>query len=270
MMITDFSKPVENIRKELEEYIVRCGIKSLVIGISGGIDSAICSVLALPVCEKLGIPLIGRSIAIETNKEDEIVRAKKIGAYFCTDFKEVDLTDFHKGFIGMLKVEEGQNDGDDYSLKIRHGNIKARIRMIYLYDLANKNSGMVLSTDNKTELLVGFWTLHGDVGDYGMIQNLWKTEVYAMARYLAGRYDGKMEESITECIDAIPTDGLGITSSDFDQLGVKSYDECDMILKDYAEEGNNRYKDHPVISRHRRTGYKRMNPFNIPRDKIFK
>jgi len=62
--------------------------------------------------------------------------------------------------------------------------MKARIRMILLYDLAGGNDGMVLSTDNYTEYLLGFWTLHGDVGDFGMIQSLWKTEVYDMVEWI--------------------------------------------------------------------------------------
>jgi len=79
---------VENIRKELEAYITEKGIKSLVLGISGGIDSAICAALARPVCDKLNIPLIGRSIPISTNTSEERDRAEMVGNAFCTDFDE--------------------------------------------------------------------------------------------------------------------------------------------------------------------------------------
>jgi NAD+ synthetase len=182
-MISDYKTAVDNIRDILKAYISENRIKSLVVGISGGIDSALSLALAKPVCDELNIPLIGRSITIETNKADEIARAKAMGEKFTSDFKEVDLTE---GFITLagLITESGDEDTESVAYKIRRGNIKARTRMVYLYDLAAKNKGMVLSTDNYTELLLGFWTLHGDVGDYGMIQNLWKTEVYAMSRYL--------------------------------------------------------------------------------------
>jgi len=186
-MISDYKSAVANIRKILRRYLSENNLKSLVVGISGGIDSALTVALAKPVCDELKIPLIGRSITIETNKEDEIKRAKAVGKDFVTDFKEVDLTEGFKILAGMLTEEDNEENGS-VAFKIRRGNIKARTRMVYLYDLAAKNQGMVLSTDNYTELLLGFWTLHGDVGDYGMIQNLWKTEVYAMSRYIVSQW----------------------------------------------------------------------------------
>ena len=67
---------IKNIRANLKMYIEDHGIKSLVLGISGGIDSALCAALARPVCDELGIPLIGRSIPISTNTSDERDRAE--------------------------------------------------------------------------------------------------------------------------------------------------------------------------------------------------
>lgn len=61
---------------------------------------------------------------------------------------------------------------------IANGNLQARCRMIHLYDLAGIHGGLVMSTDNQTEYQLGFWTIHGDVGDFDPIQDLWKTEVY--------------------------------------------------------------------------------------------
>ena len=141
--------------------------------------------------------------------------------------------------------------------------------MVYLYDLAAKNKGVVLSTDNYTELLLGFWTLHGDVGDLGMIQNLWKMEVYEMAQYIA-EYEANEQQAqaLWACINATPTDGLGITSSDLEQLGANSYNEVDKILKSYLS-GNKEYSNHPVIKRHLATHFKRNNPYNFPREIIF-
>lgn len=267
-MITTYDKAVENIRNELKSYIISSNLKALVIGVSGGIDSALCIALAAPVCEELFIPLIGCGITIESNKPEEINRAGKAGRAFCTEFIEVDLTENYKRLLPVFQQEE--DDFEDIQVRIRFGNVKARMRMILLYDLAQRRNGMVLSTDNKTELLLGFWTLHGDVGDFGMIQNLWKTEVYAMAQYLAEQ-DGLSEEkreAVMECIRAVPTDGLGVTESDLEQLGADSYSEVDMILIEYLEKGNTSYEEHPVIQRNRRTDYKRNNPWNIPREKI--
>ncbi len=268
-MISDYKSGVDNIRQILKTYIVKNRIKSLVVGISGGIDSALTVALAKPVCDELNIPLIGRSITIETNKADEISRANAIGKNFVTDFKEVDLS---KGFIALAGlITESTNKVESIADKIRRGNIKARTRMVYIYDLASKNQGMVLSTDNYTELLLGFWTLHGDVGDYGMIQNLWKTEVYAMSRYIVSQLkDHDAKSALSSCIDAVATDGLGITNSDLDQIQAKSYEEVDQILLKliYSTADLKDFENHPVIQRKRNSEFKRNNPFNIPRDQI--
>jgi NAD+ synthetase len=159
-----YKETVENLRTILEEYIVKANLKSLVLGISGGIDSAVVAVLVKPVVDKLGIPLIGRSITIGTNSPEEISRAKAIGELFCSDFKEVDLTTHFDTVQDFDETPFGEKVIDT-SYKIRMGNFKARMRMMYLYNLASQNGGLVLSTDNMTELLLGFWTLHGDVGN---------------------------------------------------------------------------------------------------------
>jgi len=269
-MITDYKSSVDKIREILKTYISENNLKSLVVGISGGIDSALTVALAKPVCDELNIPLIGRSITIETNKADEIERAKAIGESFITDFKEVDLTEGFK-ILADLITEEGDDEISSVQYKIRRGNIKARTRMVYLYDLASRYRGMVLSTDNYTELLLGFWTLHGDVGDYGMIQNLWKTEVYAMSRYIVSQLeDDDSKKALEDCIVAVATDGLGITKSDLDQIKADSYEDVDQILLKLIYNTNDLkdFENHPVVQRKRNSEFKRNNPYNIPREQI--
>jgi NAD+ synthetase len=268
-MIKDYELPVQNIRRELKQYIKKSKLQSIIVGISGGIDSALCTVLAFDVCKELNIPLIGRSLTIETNKPEEICRASAIGKSFTTDFKEVDLTNQFKIIAEMISSLEGPENAEDYSYKIRRGNMKARTRMVYLYDLAGKHKGMVLSTDNYTELLLGFWTLHGDVGDYGMIQNLWKTEVYEMSRFLASTMNEEPKKALLDCVEAVATDGLGITNSDLDQIKASSYEEVDQILlKLFDKNGLGEFADHPVIQRKISSEFKRNNPYNIPRKLI--
>ncbi len=269
-MITDYNNIIYNIQAELTEYLKKSGLKSLVLGISGGIDSAVSAALAYPVCKKLGVKLIGRSITIITNKPDEIARAKLIGQYFTTNFREVDLSDGFQQLEKLIVEDIEQQDRADKEFKIRLGNVKARTRMIYIYDLASKNKGMVLSTDNYTELLLGFWTLHGDVGDYGMIQNLWKTEVYELSRYLAAQMENReAAKALIDCVTAVPTDGLGITNSDLEQIGAATYEEVDEILIAHlADPTNAELAKHPVIQRKLRSEFKRNNPFNLSRATI--
>jgi NH3-dependent NAD+ synthetase len=122
---------------------------------------------------------------------------------------------------------------------------------------------------------MGFWTLHGDVGDYGMIQNLWKTEVYGVAKWLADVYEEHCEatfraDALRACVDATPTDGLGISNSDLDQLGASSYNEVDKIIIDYLINGQHCEEswEHPVIKRYERTHFKRENPINLTREEL--
>lgn len=287
-----YVKAIENIHRELTTYVTENNIQALVLGISGGIDSALCAALARPVCDDLRIPLIGRSLPILSNKTEEKERAKAVGKAFCTEFEEEDLTQpfadlaismdlvgsWRKG-MNTIQIGKKQSTND----KIRVGNTKARLRMIHLYNIASETKGMVLSTDNYTELLLGFWTLHGDVGDYGMIQNLWKMEVYGMAQHIADATDNEDKRSaLSACVQATPTDGLGITNSDLDQLGVKTYEEADTILKIWLrdpeakpkgtdfEDIRRTYSDHPIVLRYERTHFKRINPYNIPRDVLKK
>ncbi len=268
-MLTNYELAVSNIRMELKNYITKSNLKSLVLGISGGIDSALCAALAKPVCDELNIPIIGRSITISTNKADEISRAKNVGESYLTDFRDTNLTSTYDMMQLSVVEDVATANKDEKSFKIRMGNIKARIRMIYLYELASKNKGMVLSTDNYTEYLLGFWTLHGDVGDYGMIQNLWKTEVYEMSRFLAkNNPDKKQAKALLDCVTAVPTDGLGITNSDLDQIQADSYEEVDQILIDFILNKSKKFENHPVIQRNKASNFKRINPYNMPRNNI--
>ncbi len=273
---------IKDIRNDLENYIKKYNLKSLVLGLSGGIDSAVCAGLAKPICDKLGIQLIGISLPIETNKKEEIDRAEKIGKYFCTKF--CDKGDQIIRWFNLIEqdvrsccfpfvLEDDKFNkfiSDNYKFKINLGNIKARLRMVFLYHVASINEGLVLSTDNFTEYLLGFWTLHGDVGDYGMIANLWKTEVYKVARLLCLEVDNEARNAMEECINAIPTDGLGIAESDFEQLGVDSYEEIDEILDQvhfnrewYLEHKGDEMWESPVVKRYFSTEFKRENPYNV-------
>ena len=269
-MIKDYKSTVENIQNEIRHYLINSKLKSLIAGVSGGIDSALSVALVRPICDELGITLFCRSITISTNKPDEIARAGHIGTTFGHDFKEVNLSKTFDKIIPEITEDFDNEDTSEHSYKIRQGNVKARMRMMYLYDLAAKHRGMVLSTDNYTELLLGFWTLHGDVGDYGMIQNLWKTEVYAMSEYLVQNLaDAEQAKALKSCIDAVPTDGLGITNSDLDQIGASSYAEVDEILIKYLKNPNDKdVLNHKVVQRKKSSEFKRNNPFNIPRNKI--
>ena len=259
-MSVNQEKLLQYLRKETKKYIVKNNIKSLVLGVSGGFDSACVAAIVEPICKELNIPLIGMSLPSSTNKEEEIERANAILACFCDKPYIQNINHLYEET--HYNIAHVQNSSLD---KIRKGNIKARIRMIILYDKAQETSGMVLSTDNYTELMLGFWTLHGDVGDFGIIQNLYKTELYELAQYIVDNdtIDCNKKEALQACIDAVPTDGLGITSSDMESIGLPTYKEIDERLKYYLDDYGTPIKDCPIYSRIIKTNYKRKNPYNL-------
>ncbi|MDR1793170.1 MAG: NAD(+) synthase [Bacteroidales bacterium] len=250
---------VKVMQSKVSAYILDNQLKSLVVGVSGGIDSAFAVALLRPVCDFSNATLIGRSITIATNTADEIERSKLVGSAFCHDFQHIDYTPVFEQFKEYLPQLE-----DNKLTKLRLGNCKARMRMIALYDLAQFHKGMVISTDNFTEYLTGFWTLHGDVGDFAPFMHLWKTEVYEAARYLCKSLTKEQSDILQLCIDAVPTDGLGISSSDLEQLGLPTYEEVDLVLSAFLK-GDNSYQNHPVVERFLATRYKRNNTVNISR-----
>ncbi len=234
------------------EYVTSNNLKAMVLGISGGIDSTVVAAICHEVSKKTDIPLIGRSLPIK-NKEDEFSVSELVGEAFCDEFKVFNLSNSYKASLfdlcadaGLIKDCKGYDwywvsDLEELTGRtpIANGNLQARCRMKHLYDIASIRKGLVMSTDNQTEYQLGFWTIHGDVGDFDPIQDLWKTEVYELAKWISNRYKN-IEHHHTIMTDAIelsialtPTDGLGISNSDLEQIGAKSYDEVDDILSRY-------------------------------------
>jgi len=272
----NYGEMLENIIEFSRDYVDKSKVKALVIGMSGGIDSALTAALASEVCDRCSgdVKLVGRILPIQSD-QTEMARAESAAKAFCHEFRTIDM-----GTICSSLTHYIMGGSSAGVALVRKGNVKARLRMIKLYDTAKAKEGLVLSTDNYTEYLLGFWTLHGDVGDYGMMQNLWKTEVYGLANYLMEKYKKENElykaVALMEGIKAVPTDGLGISKSDFDQIHpnydknstpVDVYGRIDVILLNHLNMviGDGKSK---IIKRHMDTGFKRINPFNMPRKDI--
>ena len=136
---------ITNLRNELKQYLLNNNLKSIVLGISGGIDSALIAAISKPICDELNIPIIGRSLTIKTNKVDEINRSMNIGKNFCTDFNHLDLSEDYDDIEYFDDIVDPIVDNTLNGKKIRLGNIKARLRMIYLYSAAYSVKGMDLS-----------------------------------------------------------------------------------------------------------------------------
>ena len=231
--ITDYGKVFGTLIEKTEEYILGNNLHAMVLGISGGIDSTVVAAICHEVSKRTNIPLIGRSLPTKYNKEDEISAAQLVGKAFCNDFEEIPIKNPYESFLSLLdRAECGMT-------AVANGNIQARLRMIYLYNLASIHGGLVMDTDNLTENNLGYFTIHGDVGDFNPIGGLWKTEVFELARWLMNYYKDPHVRGYNEQATAVimslnlkPTAGLGITNNDLEEIGAESYDQVDTVLKD--------------------------------------
>jgi len=206
----------------IKSYVNQNHINVVVLGLSGGIDSTVVAAL----CKAGNIPLIGVSLPCSTNADVENDAAKAAGTEFCDTFKVVNLQEPYEVMEKFCTEASGKE-----KTPISQGNIKARLRMITLYDIASKVGGIVLDTDNLTEHFLGFWTLHGDESDFNPIGGLWKHEVYALARYMKENVY-KDSKALEASIALIPTDGNGVKEGgDLAQIALgKTYDDVDEIL----------------------------------------
>lgn len=247
----NYEKVFETIIEKVSNYLERNKLKSMVLGISGGIDSTVSAAICYEVALRTGIPLIGRSLPIK-NKADEFTCSKLVGEAFCSDFEVIDLVELYTKFLNVLAIQEynlaesslpdspvdysGLEEELNLQTKISNGNIQARLRMSYLYNIAGITKGIVIDTGNLTEYYTGFWTIHGDEGDISLLGGLWKSEIYKLAHFIAEYYQKKGETDKVNalCISAglTPTDGNGTsdTGSDLEQIGGNNYEEVDEIL----------------------------------------
>lgn len=206
----------------IKSYVDKNHLKVVVLGLSGGIDSTVVAAL----CKAGNIPLIGVSLPCSTNADVENDAAAAAGAEFCDTFKVVNLQEPYEVMEKFCTEASGKE-----KTAISQGNIKARLRMITLYDIASKVGGIVMDTDNLTEHFLGFWTLHGDDADFDPIGGLWKHEVYALARYMKENIF-KDSKALEQSIALMPTDGNGVKEGgDLAQIAPgKTYDDVDEIL----------------------------------------
>lgn len=256
MIDLNYEKVFETLVNETSKYLTDNHIQAMVLGISGGIDSTVTAAICHEVSKQTGIPLIGRSLPIK-NKIDEYNVSELVGRSFCNDFSVYRPERSYRAALFDACADAGDvNMANSYYLDeleempsrtpIANGNLQARCRMMYLYDIASRHKGIVISTDNQTEYQLGFWTLHGDVGDFNPLFGLWKTEVYELAKYIMDMYglrdtakDNPSRDNLDkmlalkESISLTPTDGLGISNSDLDQIGAKSYQEVDDVLQEF-------------------------------------
>lgn len=224
--VLDYKEVSEQIVNWLTNYVKNSGTKGFVIGVSGGIDSAVVSTL----CARTGLQTLMLEMPIH-QAQDQVTRARKhidfiTAKYKNTDSAVIDLTEtfeaFKKSGVNVAGITPEQHE---FSLS----NSRSRLRMITLYQFAGQLGYIVAGTGNKVEDYgIGFFTKFGDGGvDVSPIGDLVKSEVYELGRYLG------INEDI---LNAAPTDGLHNDGrTDEDQIGA-TYAELEwaMSVVDYT------------------------------------
>ena len=217
--IDDYEQLTTRIVNWIKDYywMHNGNIKALVVGVSGGIDSAVVSTL----CAKTELPTYVLTMPLHSKKENTRLsdaHAKAlVDKYPNVTVVNVDLTRTYESFMSWMDNSFTSND-------LANANTKSRLRMVSLYQVAGSVGGIVVGTGNKVEDYgVGFFTKYGDGGvDIAPIADLYKTEVWELGKYLG----------VDQCIiDAPPTDGLWDDSrTDEEQIGA-SYADLEYAME---------------------------------------
>ena len=199
----------------IKNYAQQAGMKSLVIGISGGIDSAVVSAL----CAHTGLNTVAVSMPIRQRPDLHDLSMRQ-GAWLANNFDNVR----HEIIDLTTTFDEFENRLATYPNELGLANSRSRLRMVTLYQIAQSVQGIVVGTGNKVEDFgVGFYTKYGDGGvDISPIADCYKTEVWQMGRELG---------ILDDIINAAPTDGLWDDGrTDEDQLGL-TYADLEVAMR---------------------------------------
>jgi len=210
----------------VRDYVKKCGFRSAVVGLSGGIDSALTAAIAaeaLGPAQVLGVAMPSR-YSSNHSREDAAILARALGL----QFMEIPIEPMHAAFMAQLEVSRGRALGD-----LAEQNVQARIRGQILMALSNDTGGLVLSTGNKSELAVGYCTLYGDMaGGLAVIGDVPKTLVYRVSRAANARAGRQVipERTFTKPPSA------ELKPGQVDQDSLPPYDALDDILEAYVED----------------------------------
>jgi NAD+ synthase (glutamine-hydrolysing) len=208
------------------DYVMKNGFKKVVLGLSGGIDSALTACIAV---DALGAGNVaGVMMPSQFSSRGSIEDSERLGKNLGIELITIPIASVHDSFTDALKPAFRGAKPD-----VAEENLQARIRGTYLMALSNKFGWLVLSTGNKSEVSTGYCTLYGDMaGGFAVLKDVMKTTVYRLSRY-CNRKSGSGRIPV-EIIDKPPSAELRPNQLDTDSL--PPYDVLDPILKAYVEE----------------------------------
>jgi NAD+ synthase (glutamine-hydrolysing) len=240
---------LEQMRRALElglrDYVDKNGFSDVVVGVSGGIDSALTAALAAEALgpERLHCVSMPSRFSSEATRADAKLLAESLGA----EFLELPIDPTYDSVAQTLApVFEGR-DAD-----LTEENLQARIRGVLLMALSNKFGWLLVATGNKSELSVGYATLYGDMaGGFALLKDVYKTDVFRLARYLNEGADRELIPA--SIIERAPSAELRANQLDEDSL--PPYPKLDQVLEAYVEFDRSREElttdgfDHDVVER---------------------
>ena len=208
---------IEHLVNFIKRSVKNAGAKGAVIGLSGGLDSAVVTKLAVDALGAENVLNVFMPSRVTPHKDYRIT--SELSDLWGTEFRIIDIQPAVDALTYVLQSEE-------LSLMER-GNVSARCRMIVLYNIARKMEYLVLGTSNQSELMTGYFTKHGDGAcDVTPLANVYKTQVKQI---------GKMLKIPEEVLTRPPTAGFWEEQTDEDELGI-TYDKLDQILYDFEND----------------------------------
>ncbi len=240
-MIKDVKAEIEKIRDFLVEYAKMAGADGYVLGISGGLDSSV----LFKILESTDLNIVAIMMPINSMVDDE-KDAKELISGTDKDILKIDLSSVYEEMLKVLPPSK-------HSLS--YANIKPRLRMTTLYQVAQSRNLLVAGASNKSEYMTGYFTKHGDSGvDVLPLVDYYKHEIYEMGRFL------NLPNNI---LKKPPSAGLFKGQTDEDEIGL-SYDEIDSGLSD-LENGNPK-KNNKLLGMVLKSEHKRHVPKKYERE----
>ena len=214
----------------LFDYVSKNNFEKVLVGLSGGIDSALTATIAV---DSLGSDnVVGVALPSKYNTEESLVDARLLAENLDIEFKVIEIEEIVNIFRNTLKESVNDELG-----QITDENIQSRVRGNILMALSNQTGAMVVSTGNKSEMAVGYSTLYGDLaGGFALLKDLYKTEVYNLANF---------RNSISSVIPQNTIDkepSAELRPDQFDKDSLPEYELLDEILRMYIEEDSSSEK----------------------------
>lgn len=218
----DLAKLYEILVTGLRDYLSKTNQTSCVLGVSGGIDSALCAAIAVDAVGSKNV--VGVALPSRYSSEHSIADAKKLCQNLGIEYREIPIEPAHAAFENMLELSD-----------LAAENIQARIRAVLLMGISNTSGQLLLSTGNKSEIAVGYSTMYGDAaGGFAPIKDLYKTDVWLLADFLNS---SRAQEVIPQNSITKPP-SAELKPDQFDSDSLPDYKELDQILELLIEQAN--------------------------------